>query len=71
MDDGWIERLHVDDYMQKMSSISYPLAPCIFCWVSKQKQWITPCNSATARQLFTSNSPSPRLLLHFQAEPGG
>lgn len=67
---GWIERLHVDDYMEKMSFISYPLASCTICFVSKQRQWVMPCNSVAVPQLFTSNSPSPSILLCFQSAPG-
>ena len=68
--DGWIERLHADNYMQKMSFISYLLAPCIICFVSKQRQWVMSRNSAAPCQLFTSNSPSPSLLLRFQTALG-
>lgn len=56
--------------MEKMSFISYPLASWAICFVSEQRQWAMPCNSATVPQLFTGSSPSPSLLLHFQSAPG-
>lgn len=68
--DGWIERLHKDNHIQKMSFVCSPLIPCIIYFVSKQRQWVSVYNSATACRLFTSNSLPLSFLLLFQTALG-